>query len=296
VAHADLLRLYLERVAGESLAAFSVAERIVAVLGDKRALAETFKALDPARRSAVIMALETWEDEFPSETVVPASVILLNLLPDVAEGGSGMFALRPDIVVGRVVLRLLRRLPNAGAVKSATDEILSQVTKLSARLLLIRLVGHVEGSGHKLVESADAAVLEKEWRDQVRVADAATLEAEWDLLRLLHTAKKDASGGEPPLAIPSAPRLTREVIRSSAGTARAQTMGNRAVKSSTRLAWDPLVEVFGGEDQFKARLRAAKKSAPADDAALLRLVDRYLSGWRPKDFDPLGSDGSDDAD
>jgi hypothetical protein len=290
VAHVDLLRLYLERVAGESLAAFSVAEQIVAVLGDKRELDKTFAALDPARRSAVIVALETWEDEFPSETVVPASVVLLNLLPDVAEGGGGMFALRPDMVVSRVVLRLLRRLPNAAAVKSATDKILSQVTKLSARLLLIRLVGHVEGSGHKLIESADAALLEREWRDQVRAADAATLEGEWDLLRLLYTAKKDASGGEAPLAIPSTPGLTRAIIRSSAGTARRQTMGNRALKSSTRLAWDALVEVIGGEDQLKARLRVAKKSAPQDDAETLRLVDRYLSGWRPKDFDPLDSD------
>jgi hypothetical protein len=201
-----------------------------------------------------------------------------------------MFAFRPDMVVGRVVLRLLRRLPNAAEVKSATDQILSQATKLSARLLLLRLVGHVEGSGHKLIESAEAALLEKEWRDQVRAADAATLEGEWDLLRLLYTAKKDASGDEAPLTIPSTPRLTRAIVRSSASTARRQTMGNRALKSSTRLAWDALVEVIGGEDQLKARLKVAKKSAPHDDADLLKLADQYASGWRPKDFDPLDSD------
>ena len=174
-----------------------------------------------------------------------------------------MFALRPDMVVSRVVLRLLRRLPNAAAVKSATDEILSQVTKLSARLLLIRLVGHVEGSGHKLIESADAALLEREWRDQVRAADAATLEGEWDLLRLLYTAKKDASGGEAPLAIPSTPGLTRAIIRSSAGTARRQTMGNRALKSSTRLAWDALVEVIGGEDPIESKVESCQEVCSA---------------------------------
>ena len=287
VAHPDLLRLYLERVAGDSLQAFSTAERIVGQLGDAANLAKEFADLDPAQRSAVITALETWEDEFAADVVVPASIGLLNLLPDVAEGGGGMFALRPDLVVGRVVLRLLRRLPDAVAVASAVRAIGEQVPMLSSRLLLVRLVGHVEHEGHKLVDASDAEALEREWRDQVRAADTRELLAEWDLLRLLYVVRKASHEGEPSLVIPESAALALAILRSSAGKARRQTMGNRAVKETVQLAWDALVEVFGTEDEVRERLEALNELATEEDGRLVALGKKYLSGWRPKDFDPL---------
>lgn len=285
VAHADLLRLYLERIAGESLIAFVAAERTVAVLGDAGALASTFSEMDAGERSRVIAALETWEDEFAPEAVIPASSVLLSLLPDVAEGGGGMLALRPSTVVGRVVLRLLRRLPNAAARLIATTEILSRVASLSSQLDLIRLVGHRDNVGHKLVEEADANTLERSWRDRVRGADAESLLHEWDLLRVFYAARSEAGADEEPVGVPDSAALVRAFLGSSAGIARRQSIGNRAVKLSTHLAWDPLVAVFGSEEELRSRLEAARQAASEDEIGLFELADRYLSGWRPSGFE-----------
>jgi predicted KAP-like P-loop ATPase len=124
VAHIDVLRLYLERTASEGLSAFTDAVRAYGLLTDESRLDEFLRSIDLARLEDVIAALENYEDEFPIESVVPATVVLLNLLPELPERPRGMMTLDTRIVVGRVLLRLLRRLPGQAEVEAAVREIL----------------------------------------------------------------------------------------------------------------------------------------------------------------------------
>jgi len=63
-------------------------------------------------------------------------------------------------------------------------------------------------------------------------------------------------------------------------------MGSRAVRRSPRLAWDALITLFGSEETLRDRIEALRASDVqlADDLA--ELIDKYRSGWRPKDFGP----------
>jgi len=45
--------------------------------------------LDRERLQDVVAALETYEDEFRAEQVTPATIVLLNLLPDIPERRTG---------------------------------------------------------------------------------------------------------------------------------------------------------------------------------------------------------------
>jgi hypothetical protein len=284
VAHEDILRLYLERVAGEGLQAFTDAEQAWAFMADRGALDSYLRSLDAARLQDVIAALETYEDQFAPEHVVPGTIVLLNLLPDLPERQGGMFDLDTRLVVSRVTYRLLRALNDPAAVEAAARQILPELNSLSAKLELISDVGYREGAGHKLVSEAAAAEFERTWRGEVRSASAEELAQEGDLVRVLLLAKRDADPSEGPLDIDDSPELTLAALRAARSEVRSQAQGSRAVRRSPRLAWDVLIELYGDEATLRERIEALKATSPEGGDDVLELADKYLSGWRPKDF------------
>lgn len=285
VAHEDLLRYYLERVMGERLQAFAEAEDAWARMTDCEALDSYLRSLPIERVQDVISSLEAYEDQFATEHVVPATVVLLNLLPDLPERQLGMMDFGTRLVVGRVVYRLVRAPKDPKAVESAVREILPQVRSLSSKLELITDIGYREGAGHKLVSEDVAKSFEREWRDSVRAADTETLGKETELLRTVLLTKKDAEADEPELVVPDSPAVTQALLKAARGEVRSQSMDSRAVRRKPRLAWDALIEVFGDEATLRHRIEELRASELSNMGDLLELADKYLSGWRPKDFD-----------
>lgn len=281
VAHEDILSFYLEMVPGEGLQAFIEASRAWELMEDQRALDEYLRSLDPERLEDVISALETYEAEFRPEHVVPATVVLLNLLPELPERSRGMFDFGSRLRVGRVTYRLLRSLETSEEVVDAVREILPQLTHLSSKLEVVTDIGHREGAGHRLVSEEVAAEFEREWREEVRSAPVDDLVNDRELLTVLLVAKRYAHAEEPPIQLADSSELTLAIFRAARKEVRSQLMGNRAVTRSFRLAWDALVEIFDGEDVLKTRLDALKASELRVEDELIEDVEKYLSGWRP---------------
>jgi len=285
VAHEDVLRFYLERNIGEGLKTFAYAESAWVRMTDRTALENYFHSLPIERVQDVISSLEAYEDQFRSEHVVPTTIVLLNLLPNLPDRELGMFDIDKRLVVGRVVYRLVRSLKNPQAVEVAIREILPEVTSLSSKLELIMDVGHRKGKGHKLVSEATAKSLEKEWRNAVRASNADQLARETELLQTLFFVKKDAEPDEPALTVPDAVTVTYALLKSARNEIRSQSMDSWAVRRKPRLAWDALIEVCGNETVLRKRIEELRASEPDNMGDLLELADKYLTGWRPKDFD-----------
>lgn len=284
VAHGDILRLYLERVAGEGLEAFLSAEEAWGRITDEERFDEYLRGIDPERQEDVIGELENFESRFSQEHVVPGVTALLNLLDDLPERQRGMFELDTPLVVGRLTYRLLRVLPDESDVKRAVDRILPKLRSLSARLDLIDDVGHREGRGHKLVSAQDADLLERAWRDLVRATSTDRLAGERELLRILLLTKRESEAGEPELAIDGSAEMTLAMLESAKSEVRSQSMESRAVRRSARLAWAVLIELYGDENLLMERLEALKATNPRGADDLIALAERYASGWRPSEF------------
>jgi predicted KAP-like P-loop ATPase len=284
VAHEDFLRLYLERLAGEGLQAFTDAERAWVHMADREALEAQLRSVNPNRLQDVISSLEAYESQFAPEHVVPGTIVLLNMLSVLPERRGGMFELETRLVVSRVTYRLLRSLKSAPAVEAAVRQILPEVKSLSAKLELITDVGYREGAGAKLVSQAAAAEFERALRDEIRAASVDDLSKESDLVRLFLVVRQEADPSEPQLAIPDQPKLTLAVLQAARSEVRRQSSGNRAVRRFPRLAWDVLIELYGGEPALKQRIESLKASAPQGADELLALADKYISGWRPTEF------------
>jgi predicted KAP-like P-loop ATPase len=285
VAHEDVLRYYLERVVGEQLQAFSYAENAWAKIKDKTAFESYLQSLPIERLQDVISSLEAYEDEFGAEHVVPAAIVLLNLLPLLPDRRRGMFDLDTRMVVGRVVYRLVRALKEPDAVEIAVKEILPQIQSLSSKEKLISIVGYRNNAGHKLVSEAAAIILETEWRAEVRAASPQQLADEAGLLWMIWRARKEAKSEELELVVPDTPAVTYALLKSARSETQSQSMGSRAVRRQPQIAWDILVELYGSEDILRTRIEQLKASPPGEIGDLFELAEKYLAGWRPKEFD-----------
>jgi hypothetical protein len=283
-AHVEILRLYLERVAGEGLQAFRDGEQAWACMADRDALEGYLRSVDTERLQDVIASLEVYEDQFGPEHVVPATVVLFNLLPDLPDRQRGIFDLDTRHVVNRVIYRLMRSLGDPAKVAAAVRQILPELKSLSATLELISIVGYRERRGHKLVSETIAAEREKTWRDEVRARPVDELANETDLMRIFLVAKREADPSEAALNIDDAPQLTLAILRAARSEVRSQPIGSRAVRRYPQLAWDVLVELYGDEATLRERIERLKASGTEGADELLGLADKYLAGWRPKDF------------
>ena len=280
----EILRLYLERIAGKSLTAFNIAEKAWALMSEQGSFSDFLSTLPVEQTADVIAGLETYEDEVNPERVVPGLVTLLNIAPSLPNTDHGMTSFGPGVVVGRVVYRLIRSQNSEAFVESATRQALPLLQSLHAKLQLIEMIGHVEGVGHKLVSEAVATELSREWRIEFRGLSPAALAAEPELLRSILTLRRDSGPGEPVFVLPPDEAITKALLLSARSDTRSQQMGSRAVKKSPRLAWKLLVEVFGSEDLLGERIRQLRNANPQGVGDIFELTDRYLSGWRPREF------------
>ena len=282
VAHEDVLRLYLERSPSEGFQAFTEAEQAWSHMADGEAFGNYLRELPAEGLQDVIAHLEVYEEQFAPEHVVPGSVVLLNLLPELPDRRRGFFDLEPRHAVRRVVLRLLRRLESPDAIEDAVRSILSQIEKLSAKWELITVVGHQKGAGHRLISERAAQQFERNWRDEVRSAPVEALATETNFLRTVVFVQQDSGPDELPLEVPDSPTVSRALLE-SARTLTRQAIG-RVVRRSFRLEWDALVDVCGSEKILRERIEKLKATQPKDLDEILELADKYLGGWRHRGF------------
>jgi hypothetical protein len=283
VAHESLLRLYLERVPGRALRAHLAAEHAFELLDDREAIDQFLRSVSPDEIEDVIGGLELFEDDYRPQHVLPGVVTLLNFMPEIPERKRGMFDFGTKLKVTRVTYRLLRSLEDQAEIERAVRLILPELRFLSLKWEVISDVGYRENAGHRLVAQQAAADLEAEWRQEVRSAAVDRLEADPDLLRVLLFAQRDLGDGEAAIAVPDAPQVTHRLLLSSRSEALSQSVGSYAVRRETRLAWDALVTVFGSEMALNQRIDFLLASDAPIEVELRELVQKYRSGWRPKD-------------
>ncbi|MDF0513458.1 P-loop NTPase fold protein [Agromyces sp. H3Y2-19a] len=283
VAYIGYLELYFGRTLPSDLASFQQAELAYARIRDGDALGEYLDSLPREDLESVIAGLEAYQQEYPEESVVPTSVTLLNRIADIPERRNrGMFDLmRPDVVVTRVVIRLLRRLEEEAARERAVRDILVGVESYSSQELLIRSVGRVEDPSNALISAECTAKLDEDLIQQVKTTASPVLEKEWGLFRVLwFVAEREGDAYVPP-PLTDATEI-RALFQSAWSVARAQSMGSRHVREEDRLAWDGLVRVAGGEDKLAEAVRRLRESDGA--SPLVLLAEKYEAGWRPDEF------------
>lgn len=232
---------------------------------------------------SVISELETYQTEYVEESVIPASIVLLNRIPDMpVRQNRGMFAWSsPDIVVTRVVIRLLRRLEDESARNDAVRQIFAGIESLSSREVLIHSVGRLNDPANALISAACVDELDAMLAEQAEAVSTSAPEREWNLLRVywfIAEYRGEAYVAPPLVEVAE----IRALLQSSRSVARAQSEGSRHVKEEPRLAWDALIRVTGGAENLASHVGRLREVD--GDTDLVQLAEKYLSGWNPDRF------------
>lgn len=281
VAHEDILRLYLERVAGEGLLAFTDAEHVWSYMSRRDLMERYFSTVDADRLQDVIAALEVYEEQFKPEQVAPSCIVLLNIMPTLPQKQRGMFDFGTDLTVTRVVYRLIKSLADPIVIEANVLQILPELASLSAKIALIEMVGYQESIGHKLISEDAAKSLENAWQNEVMNTSANKLVQEHDLIRIILLTKRKNGTAKKQFDIDSSPALTLAILRSAKSESKSQPFGSRAIRRVPQLAWGVLIKIYNDEETLKARIENLKEARLDNTDEVLALADKYLSGWRP---------------
>lgn len=288
LASKDFLSSYFDRVAPAELLSFRLAEALVPKIADPIDFVKTLDDVSIDLLPDVLGSMEAFKGDFPEPGMSSAIAALLNLIPRVPESASrfgGLMVMRPQIIVARVILRMLEQREEsarAEAVRSA----LPLVRSYSSKLELLHTIGHREHVGAKVVSEADAQALERELADEILASGVTgVFVEEWDLARVFAFVQ-ELNGGVSVLGEERSPDVTRAVLESVHGANRAQSTNSRHVRITRVLAWDWLVEIYGGEANLR---EAVEVLCEADgETALVLLARKYGEGWRPEQEDRWG--------
>jgi hypothetical protein len=78
--------------------------------------------------------------------------------------------------------------------------------------------------------------------------------------------------------------MTLALLQSAHGEVQSHAADSRAVHRRARLAWEALSELYGNEAILRDRIEKLKAAHIVGSDELLQLADRYLTGWRPNNF------------
>lgn len=290
VAHPEVFRFYLEKhLPPDKLPARTIQE-IFDALGNEEALTKLISQMDSSTLEQALERLEDYEDDYLPDTIENAVQVLMNHYPRLREGRQGMGDFGADLKLSRVVLRLLKRIADESERTAIMERVLPKLNTLSARLHLVRLVGHEEGVGHELIPKETADWLGEQMRVLILEAGPQALSSERDLYELLAWAAVtgDESDKERVKEIIENDRVFLRLLHSSLAEAFAQTSGTVSVRMEYRLLWDGLTSMFG-EEILQRRIHEVatsvdKESLDKRSRLALELAERYASGWRPPRF------------
>jgi hypothetical protein len=231
----------------------------------------------------MLLRLEDYEEEFPPGAALAAIPTLYKHSLKLREGLRVMFEFGADMALSRIVLRLMRQVPEVGRVK-VVKEILSDIPLLTGKLDLIQMMGSDDGIGHTLLPDEDVRPLEQDLHDQVLASPASTLAAERDLLNILRWLY---SRTKPPDEITTwlrervtVQRFLVALLRSSLNELMSQAVGESAIQREDALPWDFLEAALSPEGI--ARVDGLSTEGLDQRSALaIEIAKKYRSGWRP---------------
>lgn len=281
MADIEFLNLYFDRVAPDQLVAFRHSEHAFSFLNNRAALKKyLIESVSPEMLEDVIFGFISLEEMFTDDMTVPGSITLLNLIGVVPEQQ------RLFDAVGRVVYKLLCHVENEKKREDFTEQVLKDIETYSSMIYFIDVVlGARTDVGNLPVKTNFRGEIRRRFAKKVGKTAPPMPLREWDIGRVYKAFLEETYAdkkSKAPLSSNDDPVLLQKVLHSLKSAEPTQSSNFPQIWSDNDLDWDDLVKLFDSEDHIGAAL--SKVRAKFGDDEVLRLVDRYLGGWRPEFF------------
>ena len=295
VAHPDVLRFYLERLLPRGLEAVIHAEHLRLKMNSYSSFSSLLQTIEPDRRIDAIGHLGETADSFSVGEAAVCVTSIFNALPLLPEKTmETIFSLRPESIVTRTALGVLRKVENddmgkANGIQAAVIESFSRIDSLCSRVELILLAGHLEGRGKKLIDEESSQRHQELLEDAIMNATSDELVKERRLVWLLRAPSLWGSEKLRIIEIEAPASLHFAIFRSAIGENKSQTVGNRRIRTTKALAWEELAEIYGGEQNLESSFEVMEADPEPDSEELLNLVRAEIVAHAPS-IDGLASD------
>lgn len=293
VAHPRVLGFYLEKRLPEGVLPAREVEELFEALRDAERLRVLLDAMEPDTLEHALERLLDYEDDYRPEDVEKAVPALLNQMPRLREGSQGFMDFGADVKVRGVVLSLLRKVEDPAAVSTLVKIMSPRIETLSARASLMKMVGHRQNVGRKLVTAEEGSLLEAQLLNAMDLAPTRDFARERDPVGLLYLARKidPEKGGELVRRLTERDEVFLALVRSLRQEVHSITAGDLVSRANEEFGWSTLCDLFGEENarrRVDQLLRAERAGAPdggLDEEALagLRLAEDYAVGRRQED-------------
>lgn len=287
VAYSEVMKVYLEQVLPDQLIAFANAERIYQLTDDDVALAHAFNAIVDDELEEVISDLGRFAGQYSDVGLINVIVEILGAMTRLPwHDDRSVFMPEARFNVTYTIDKILEHYQrNGGAVEAVVKAIIPRLRSLSAKLELMLLVGHVPDAGRRLVSSSYAQQLQQQYEQDAAAMPIAQLVHEDNPLRVLiapvywgsHIAQRIDTTA--PLSVHYA------VFRSAVGENRRQSFESTHVHRTPVLAWGELCGVYSDESTIEQVYNRMCDDPAPDSSDLLKLIKKYLDGWRPEEID-----------
>jgi hypothetical protein len=284
VANAELFRLYFEVTLPQGVLPTFTVQAVVDALTDEERSRSLLDKLEPAQLRHLLDRLEDYQWEYRADAVEPALVALANQTPRVQATAEDSFG--KSMGVGRVLLRLLRRIESEDERGEIVRRAFPRLNRLATQLHLVRLVGHEKGSGHGLVSENVEADLATQLRASVLAASAEELAEEDDLAQLLWWASDgDEKAVERVRAHAENQELFARLIESCISAAQSGAMGSVVVREEQTLPWPALEKLLEKDRLVRlvrvSALRVNDETLSKQTREAIGVALKYVEGWRP---------------
>ncbi|MGY4679814.1 KAP family P-loop NTPase fold protein, partial [Ursidibacter arcticus] len=236
----------------------------------------------------VVDNLIEYERDFTKEIALAAIPTLYRNLPRVPEKEKGFFDLDADMIWGRLVYRLLRRLPDKD--KKETIMQLLDSSDLYGQYEIVGIIGYREGRGHQLVSELEAKELEEILLNNIR---SSTIEELTETYNLSHIIYFFVSIGN---AISDDILNSSEVflllLKSSISERKYQRGNDPTIHREKVLLWDVLTKIYGDENKVNHLIEETSENEEIKNKDYMQLALKYKSGYRHKE----SMDDEDDLD
>lgn len=284
VAYSEVMKVYLEQVLPDQLIAFANAERIYQLTDDSAALAHEFNAIADDELEEVISDLGRFAGEYSEVGLVNVIVEIFGAMTRLPRHDDrSVFMPEARFNVTYTIDKILEQYQrNGGAVEAAVDAIIPRLRSLSAGLEFTLLVGHVPDKGRRIVSPSYAQQLQQQYEQDVAVTPIEQLMHEDNLLRVLIAPVYWGSRIVQMIDTSAPLSVHYAVFRSAVGENRRQSSESTHVHRTPVLAWRELCGVYSDESTIAQVYKRMCDDPEPDSSDLLKLIKKYLDGWRPK--------------
>lgn len=283
MAHIYFLDLYFNKLESKDLILHNQANQLFTVMDNIEEFSKRLNLLPKQNIQTILNNLIEYEDKFNYKHATNIIPYLFELQPHIPEKERTSFwdITNVKFTISTLVYRLIRAVDEQDRLKLVNQ--LIEQTNLTGQLEIIEIIGYREGRGHKLLPKIDVQNLQNQLSNNILSASIEQLENCNNLIWLFYFLK------EQNVALPSEILQSEKIaltLFKSAKTEMISQHGDEVIlRKEERLFWDTLEKIYSDENTLYEMIDRLNNNVEYQNEPILKLANKYRTGWRPRDND-----------